>query len=124
MKVSTSKSKIHYPRNETKTKQLRPAKLELLLKLAHPCFDRLSHALLEGKTESAVAAVAALARQLPGSEGTPCSDGLAIEVDEMADAQVADVGIVGRVVAGEVLTEIESVGAKCQGKLGDSQVVL
>ena len=90
----------------------------------HPGCYALAHALLEGEAEGAVAAVAALVGQLLGGEGMLGSDGLAVETDEMTDAQRVDIGIVSGALTREIAAEIVAVGAKCLGKLGDGQVVL
>ena len=93
-------------------------------RVAHPCCHRLSHALLEGEAEGAVASVTAVAGQLLGCEGALGGDGIAVEMDEVIDAQIVDVGIVGGVLAGEILAKIETVGTNGLCKLGDGQVVL
>ena len=91
--------------------------------MAHPGCDRLAHALLERKAEGAIAAITAVDGQLLGRERTLGSDCLAIEADEMIDAQTIDIGIVGGVLAREILAEIGAVGTYLLGKLGHGQVV-
>lgn len=49
---------------------------------------------------------------------------LTIEVHEMTDAQVVDIGIVGHALSTEILAEIKAVCANGFGKLGKAQVVL
>ena len=68
--------------------------------------------------------VATFACQLLGSEGAAFGKSQAIEILEMVNAQIVDVGIVSDALSREVLAEIESVGANGFGKLGDVQVVL
>ena len=68
--------------------QKSPVSSVILLPLRHT----LAHALLEGEGEGVVVAVATLAGQLLDGEETLGSDGLAVKVDEMTDAQVVDVG--------------------------------
>ena len=60
----------------------------------HPGGDCLVHALFEGSAEGAVAAIAALGGELLGGEWVAVGDGLAIESDEMVDAEIVDVGAV------------------------------
>ena len=57
-----------------------------------PLRHALAHALLEGEGKGVVAMIAALGSQLLDGEETLGSDGLAVKVDEMTDAQVVDVG--------------------------------
>ena len=96
----------------------------LLVRFAHPSSDTLTHALLEGEAEGAVASVAAFAGQLLGCDGLMGSNSLSIETHEVVDAQVVDVGIVGSAMAGEKLAEIKAVDANSLGQLGKVQVVL
>lgn len=63
-------------------------------RFTHPGCNRLTHALLEGKAEGAVAPVAAVAGELLGNDGLLGCDSLAIEVDEVVDAEVVDISIV------------------------------
>ena len=74
-------------------------------------------ALLEGKAEGAVAAVATIAGQLLGEDGLPSSGELLVATDEVVDAQIVDIGIVGNALTGEIQTEIEAVGANRLGQL-------
>ena len=90
----------------------------------HPLPDVLTHPLLEGEPEGAIATVSAFACQLLGGERSAFSNSLTIEIGEMVDAQVVDIGIVGDALTGEILAEIVAVGANGFGKLGDVQVVL
>ena len=89
-----------------------------------PLRHALAHALLEGEGEGVVAMIATLAGQLLDGEETLSSDGLAVETDEMTDAQVVDVGVVIGILAHEIKAEIGAVGAKGMGQLRDVQVVL
>ena len=47
-----------------------------------------------------------------------------IDTDEMIDAKIIYISIVIHALAGEILAEIETIGANSLGKLGKSQVVL
>lgn len=91
---------------------------------AYPGCNGLSHALLEGEAEGAVASVAAFAGQLLGCDGLMGSNSLSIETHEVVDAQVVDVGIVGSAMAGEKLAEIKAVDANSLGQLAKGQVML
>ncbi len=86
----------------------------------HPSGHGLPHALLESEAESAVAAVAALVGELLGREGLPGSGSLATEIHEVVDAQVVDIGVVMDALLGEILAEIEAVGANglCESEQG------
>ena len=95
----------------------------LLPLTAHPGRHGLSHALLEGGAEGAVAPEAALAGQLLRGEGTLVGNGFIIEIDKMADAQPVDVGVVGQTLLGEILAEIVVVGAHSFRKLKKGKVV-
>lgn len=66
----------------------------------------------------------ALLRQLLGGKGFLSSDVLVIEIFKVLDTQVVDIGIIGDSLMGEILAEIETVGADCSGKLYGGQVVL
>ena len=90
----------------------------------HPGGDILPHPLLEGECEGAVASVTALAGQPLGGERTLGCDGLTIEADEMIDAQVVDIGIVGDALSREILAEIVAVGADGFRKLGNGESML
>ena len=68
--------------------------------------------------------VAALQRQLLSSEEVLISNSLAIESDEMINAQIVDIGILSYILIGEIQTEVCAVGANCFGKLDKRQVVL
>ena len=86
-------------------------RISSLVSLAiHPGRHGLSHALFEGGAEGAVATEAAIVGQLLGGERTLVSDGIVVEVDEMADAQAVDVGVVGQPLLGEMLAEVVMVG--------------
>jgi len=62
---------------------------------AHPGGYGLTHALGEGTAEGAVAAEAAILSQLLGTSGLSVSGGTLVEADEMVDAQVVDISVVG-----------------------------
>ena len=53
------------------------------------------HTLLEGETEGTVAAEAAFAGKLLHDDGLSGRDRLTIELHEVIDAQIVDIGIVG-----------------------------
>ena len=95
-----------------------------LLRFAHPCRHTLAHTLLKGQAEGAIAAITTLVSQLLGRDRPLISDSLAIETDEMADAQVVDVGIVIRSLIGEILAEVKTVGTYGFGQLLQGEVVL
>ena len=61
----------------------------------HPNCHTLPHSLLKSKAEGAVAAEAAVACQLLHDDGLSVRDCLTIELHEVVDAQVVDIGIVG-----------------------------
>ena len=96
----------------------------LLARLSHPHRHILAHALLEGKAESTVTTVAAVVSQLLDCEGAFAGDSLAVEFDEMLDAQIVDIGIVCRALHGEVLAEIETIRANSFGQLKQRQIML
>ena len=81
-------------------------------------------ALLEGAAEGAVAAEAAFLGQLLGGDGTTVGNRLAIECDEMLDAQGVDVGVVVHALTGEILAEIKAVNANLSGESGNINVML
>ena len=89
-----------------------------------PLRHALAHALLKGEGKGVVAMIAALAGQLLNGEEMLGSDGLAVETDEMTDAQVVDVGIISDALHGKVFAEIGTVCANNLGQLRDVQVVL
>ena len=62
--------------------------------------------------------------QLLRGKRTLVGDGFMIEVDEVADAQVIDVSIVGQPLLGEMLAEVVVVGANGLSELGKGDVVL
>ena len=95
-----------------------------LVRAAHPDRHRLSHALLESETESAVALVTAIVSQLLGGEVTLGCYSLTIKADKMIDAQIVDICIVANTLTGEILTEIETVNTNSLSQLRNSQIVL
>ena len=106
-----------------------PVSVESRQTLTFICFvcprcHSLSHALLEGVAKGAVTAEAALVGQLLGCEGALRTGSLAIETDEMVNAQIVDIGIVSHALTGEILAEVESVGTNNLGQLGKGQVML
>ena len=90
----------------------------------HPSRHTLACALLEGEAEGAVAAVTTFAGQLLGNDGLPGSGELFAAVDEMVDAQIVDIGIIGDALTGEILAEIGAVSAYSLCQLLKGQVVL
>ena len=98
--------------------------LRVLGHVVHPRSHVLPHTLLEGEPEGAVTPVSAFACQLLGGEGTAFGNSLTIKSDEIIDAQIVDIGIVGDAQGREILAEIETVGSDSFGKLGNVQVVL
>ena len=101
--------------------------LLILRVLGHVVYPRshvLPHTLLESEPESAVTPVSAFACQLLGGERSVGCNSFAIEICEMVDAKIVDIGIVSDALGREMLTEIETVGPDSFGKLGDVQVVL
>ena len=96
----------------------------MLFCFTYPCCQGLTHALLECKTEGAVAAVAALAGKLFGGEGALSCERFATKSDEMIYTQIINIGIVGSSLLREILSEIEAVCAYSLGKLGYGQVML
>ena len=62
--------------------------------------------------------------QLLDGERALGGNSLAIESDEMIDTQIVDISIIIHALAGEILTQIESVGTNGLGKLDNGQVVL
>ena len=82
----------------------------LTLYFAHPGGDALTHALLEGGTEGAVAVVATLVGQLLGDDGLMGSGKFAVAGYEVTDAKVVDVCIIACALTGEILAEIGAVG--------------
>lgn len=84
----------------------------------------MSHALFEGEDEGAITSETAAVCQFLDGERTAGGNCLTIEADEMIDAQIVDIGIVGDALAGEILAEIGTVCTNSLGKLGEGQVVL
>jgi hypothetical protein len=90
---------------------------ELLARVAHPRRYALSSALHERAAEGAVAAEATLVGQLFGTDGQAGGGSLLVEVDEVVDAQIVDIGIVGDALTREILAEIRAVGTNGLGQL-------
>ena len=90
---------------------------ELLARVAHPRRYALSSALHERAAEGAVAAEATLLCQLLGANGLFGSNGFLIATDEVVDAQIVDIGIVGDALTREILAEIRAVGTNGMGQL-------
>lgn len=84
---------------------------ELPPRFTQPGSHGLTGALLEGEAEGAVTAVAAVTCQLLGDDSLSGGGGFLTEGDEVVDAQIIDIGIIGDALAGEVLAEIGAVGA-------------
>ena len=91
---------------------------------SHPSSDRLPYALLKGKAEGAVAAVATFVGQLLGDDGLSGSGKLLVALDEVVDALIVDIGIIGDALTGEILAEIVTVGANGLCQLLQGQVML
>ena len=91
---------------------------------AHPDGDALARALHKCAAEGAVAAETALLCQLLGANGLTGSDGLVVETDEVVDAQVVDIGVIGNAVTREILAEVVTVGANGLSQLLQREVVL
>ena len=68
--------------------------------------------------------MATLLSQMLGSDGALGIDGLTIETDKVIDAQIVDIGIVGRALIREILAKIESIGSYNLSKLKKGQVML
>ena len=100
------------------------ASLLSLARSLHPGSHRLSRLALEGISKCIVTAETTLQGQLLGSDETLGIDSLAIETNEMIDAQIVDIGIVSRALIREILTEIVTVGTNSLGKLVKGEVVL
>ena len=90
----------------------------------HPVCYRLAHALRAGEAESAVTVVTAFADQLLDGKGLLGAGDLLVAADEIVDAQIVDIGVVGDALTGEILAEIRAVGANRPGQLLKAQVVL
>jgi hypothetical protein len=89
-----------------------------LTRSLHPGSHRLSRLALEGISKCIITAVTTLQCQLLGSDGTLGIDSLAIETDEMIDAQIVDIGIVSYAMTGEIVGKISAISANGFGKLG------
>ena len=96
----------------------------LLSRVAHPGSYALARALLEGQAEGAITAVTAFAGQLLGDDGLSGSSGLLVAADEVVDAQIVDISVVCDALTGEILAEIEAVGANGLCQLLNGKVVL
>ena len=92
--------------------------------VVHPCSYAHASALLESEAEGAVAAVAAFACQQLGYDGVSGCKYLVVAADEVVDAQVVDIGVVGNALTGEILAEIRAVGTNHLGQLQEGKVVL
>ena len=83
----------------------------------HPGSHRQTHFALEGIVKGVIITEAALLSQLLGGERATGINGLALEDDEVVDAQIVDIGIVSRALIGKILAEIETVGSNSFSKL-------
>ena len=92
--------------------------------MPHPVCHAQAHALREGAAEGSVAAEAALIGQLLGADGLSGSDALLIALDEMVDAQIVDISVVGDALTGKILAEIGAVCADGHGQLLTGELVL
>ena len=79
--------------------------------VAHPDGHALASALFESEAEGAVAAVTAFVGQLLGDDGLAGSCEFLVAGNEVVDAQIVDIGIIGDTLTGEILTEIVTVCA-------------
>lgn len=77
-----------------------------LPRFTHPSRDALARAQHERTAEGAVSAEAALLGQLLGDDGLAGLGSLLTTADEIVDAQVVDIGVVGDALAGEILAQI------------------
>ena len=91
---------------------------------AHPGSHALARALRERSAEGAVAAKTTLLGQLLDTDGLPGSGCLLAAADEVVDAQVVDLCVVGDALMREILAEIETVGANGLSQLLKGEVVL
>jgi hypothetical protein len=80
--------------------------------------------LFEDETEGLIISISTVESQLLGSEVVLGGDSLMIEAYEVIDAKIVDISIVSETLAGEILTEVETVGANSLGKLDNGHVVL
>ena len=96
----------------------------LFVGVVHPRSDTLTRAQGEGTTEGAIAAETALLCQLLGANGLSGSSNLLVAVDEVVDAQVVDIGVIGNALTREILAEIVAVGANGLSQLQKGEVVL
>lgn len=90
----------------------------------NPTRHGLPHLLFKGIAERTVLLETTLRSQLLSGERLFYSHGLAIKANEMVDAQIVDIGIIGHSLSREILAEIEAVGTHGGGELVNSQVVL
>ena len=89
---------------------------KLFLRFLHPFRHAHAHALREGSAEGPVGAEAALVGQLLYLDGLSGSDALLVVLDEIVDAQVVDISIIGDALTREILAEIGAVGANSLGR--------
>lgn len=92
--------------------------------VVHPGCHALVGALQEGTTEGPVAAEATLVSQLLGTDRLSGSNARLVAPDEMVDAKVVDVSIIGNALTGEILAEVVAVGVDSLGQLFTGDVVL
>ena len=84
----------------------------------------MAHTLLKNNTKGAVAAVTAFAGKLLRGEGLLSAGNLLVAADEVVDAQVIDIAVVGDALTGEIQAEVGTVGANGLGQLLQREVVL
>ena len=89
----------------------------LFNRIVHPDGYALACTLLEGKAEGAVAAETAFLGQFLGDDGLFGSGNLLVAADEVVDAQVIDIAVVGDALTGEIQAEVGTVGANGLGQL-------
>ena len=74
--------------------------------LVHPGSCALAHTLREGAAEGSVAAEAAFLCQFLSDDGLSCCGEFLVAADEVVDAQVVDISVVGDALTREILAEI------------------
>ena len=83
-----------------------------------------SHDLLERGAERAIAAVAALERELLGGDFTTGNSCLLVQADKVTDAKAVNVRVIRDALLCEMVTQISPVCTDDAGELGQSKVVL
>lgn len=83
----------------------------------HPGSHRQSRFALEGTAKGVITAETTLLSQLLSGERAMSFNSIAIETGEVIDSQIVNIGIVSQTLTGEILAEIETIGADGFGKL-------